>query len=356
MLCSLSVPVWTAVFLLSGAAEIVAQPTEGSIRGDIRDAQGSFLSEVRVTATSAEGSVPVVAISDAEGTYRLLNLAPGSYTVSAEIRGFTKAARQNVVVQAGLNLTIHFVMALGAVEQTVTVTGETALLETSSAGVSVNVSGELQRSLPLAARKHWSEFLRLVPGTVSIDTTSDQASVFFVHGAGGVSGSTMVDGADISSAVNPWTGYVAFPEDTVADVQIRTSGLDASAPLGMGAAANVVIKSGTNRYHGSATWAYTPKRWVSNNTPDAATSQTMTVNQPEGALGGPLLRDSWWFYGSYRRRLGTLGLSRPADQIQDMKALVPDFESFDNRIDAHILLAKITGQISPTQQLSGFYN
>ena len=207
--------------------------------------------------------------------------------MSAEIRGFTKAARQNVVVQAGLNLTIHFVMALGAVEQTVTVTGETALLETSSAGVSVNVSGELQRSLPFAARKHWSEFLRLVPGTVSIDTTADQASVFFVHGAGGVSGSTMVDGADISSAVNPWTGYVAFPEDTVADVQIRTSGLDASAPLGMGAAANVVIKSGTNRYHGSATWAYTPKRWVSNNTPDAATSQTMTVNQPEGALGGP---------------------------------------------------------------------
>ena len=59
----LSVPVWTAVFLLSGAAEIVAQPTEGSIRGHIRDAQGSFLSEVRVTATSAEGSVPVVAIA-----------------------------------------------------------------------------------------------------------------------------------------------------------------------------------------------------------------------------------------------------------------------------------------------------
>ena len=114
--------------------------------------------------------------------------------------------RENVVVHAGLNLAIHFEMAVGSVAETVTVRGETPLLETSSAAQAVNVSGELQRSLPLAARKHWSEFLRLVPGTVSTDTTADQASVFFVHGAGIVSGSTIVDGADISSAVNPWTG------------------------------------------------------------------------------------------------------------------------------------------------------
>ena len=124
----------------------------------------------------------------------------------------------------------------------------------------------------------------------------------------------------------------------------------------MGAALNVSMKSGTNRYRGSATWAYTPKTWVSDNTPGAATSQTMTVNQPEAALGGPLQRNRWWFYASYRRRLGSLGLSRPADQIADMKALVSGFEPFDNEIDGHIAFAKITGQIRPTQQLSGFYN
>ncbi len=82
----------------------------------------------------------------------------------------------------------------------------------------------------------------------------------------------------------------------------------------------------------------------------------MTVNQPEVALGGPLRQDRAWFYGAYRRRVGTLGLSRPADQIADMKALVPGFEPFDNGISANIVLAKITGQIRPTQQLSGFYN
>ncbi len=124
----------------------------------------------------------------------------------------------------------------------------------------------------------------------------------------------------------------------------------------MGAAANVVTKSGTNRYQGSAAWAYTPKPWVSNNTPTAATSQTMTVNQPEVALGGPLQQDRWWSYASYRRRGGTLGLSRSADQVADMKALTPGFEPFDNEITANIVFAKIAGQINPRQHLSGFYN
>ncbi len=203
---SFGIPGWSFLFLLSGAADGTAQMTEGSIRGHIRDVQGSALAGVRVSATSNAGLSDVVAESDAEGAYRLVDLAPGSYTLSAALRGFTRSVREHIAVHAGLTLTIHFELAIGAVEESVTVTGEPPLLETATAGQSVNVSGELQRSLPLAARRHWSEFLRLVPGTVSIDTTADQASVFFAHGAGGVSGSTMVDGADITSAVNPWTG------------------------------------------------------------------------------------------------------------------------------------------------------
>jgi hypothetical protein len=341
---------------MRGFADVTAQTTDGTIRGDIRDQDLALMPGVTVTARCAAGPVPVVALSDAAGRYRLLNLAPGTCTVTAQRPGFTKEARENIVVRAGLNVSLHFVMTVGHMAETVTVRAETPLLETSRAGQAVNASGELLQSLPLAARKHWSDFLKLAPGTVSTDTTGDQATLYFVHGAGSVSGSTTVDGADISSAVNPWTGYVALPDDTIADVQIRTGGLDASAPLGMGAAANVVTKSGTNQYRGSATWAYTSRSWMSTNTPGAGTSQTMTVNQPEAALGGPLQRDRWWFFGAYRRRLGTLGLSRPAGQIADMKAFVPTFEPFDNAIKANIVFAKITGQLGPTHQISGFYN
>jgi hypothetical protein len=344
------------VLLTCVATEAVAQTTEGSLRGYVRDEQGGLLPGVTVTASSPAAATPFVALTDNDGHYRLLNLPPGDYIVTAELSGFSKFARENIVVRAGLNLSVDVTMHVGVLQETITVKGETPLLETSSAVQAVNVSGELQQSLPLAARKHWSEFLRLTPGVVSSDTTGDQASVFYVHGAGIVSFSTLVDGADMSSAVNPWTGYVALPDDTIADVQIKTSGLDASAPLGLGAASNVIVKSGTNRFRGSASFAYTPKAWVSNNSSDASTSQTMTVTQPEVALGGPLQRDRAWFFGSYRRRLGTLGLSRPADQLADMKALVPSFEPFDNEIRANIWFSKATWQINPAHQLSGFYN
>jgi outer membrane receptor protein involved in Fe transport len=343
------------LLLTVDTAGSVAQTTEGAIRGHLRDEQGAALPGVTVTATSPQAARPFTTVSDQEGYYRLLNLPPGEYTIAAELQGFSKVVRENVVMRAGLNVDVDFMMRIGNLTETIEVKGETPLLETAKAGQAVNVSGELQRSLPLAARRHWSEFLRLAPGAVATDTTVDQASVFYVHGAGIVSGSSLIDGADMTSAVNPWTGYIALPDLTIADVQIKTSGLDASAPLGLGAAGNVVVKSGTNKISGAATFAYTPKSWVSNNTP-GATSQSQTITQPELAIGGPIERDHWWFFGSYMRRIGTLGLSRPADQIAAMKALVPSFSPFDNDISANIVFLKVTGQLSPRHQISGFYN
>ena len=344
------------ITVIGGRTEAAAQTTDGAIRGIVRDESGAVLPGATVRATSAANPAPAVVVTDRDGAYRLVNLAPGEYVVTAEHSGFAKRMRQHVGIHAGLNLSIDFELSVASSAQAVTVKAETPVIDTSSAGQAVNVSGRLQQSLPLALRKHWSEAWRLVSGSVSVDTPGDQASLFFVHGAGAVTGSIIVDGASIGSAVNPWTGYVAFPADTIADVQLRTSGLDALAPLGMGVAANVVLKSGTNLPHLSLAWAYTAKSWVGINAPDTATSQTVTVNQPEAAIGGPLVRDRWWLYGSYQRRTGTLGLSRSAAQVADMKALAPTFTPFDNKIGANIALVKITGRLSPTHQLSGFVN
>ena len=337
------------------SAEAVAQTTEGSIRGYVRDEQNAAMPGATITATSPTAAAPYTAVTDQEGYYRLLNMAPGDYTVIAELAGFAKFARENIVMRAGLNLTVDIVMKIGNLQETVQVVGETPLLETSKAVQAVNVSGKLQQSLPLAARRHWSEFLLLAPGAVSSDTTTDQASVFLVHGAGNSTGSTRIDGADMTSAINAWTGYVALPGSTTADVQIQTSGLDASAPLGQGATSNLVVKSGTNRLTGRGAFAYTPKAWVGNNTP-GATSQTQSVVQPEVALGGPIQRDRWWFFGSYMHREGTLGLSRPENQIADMKALDPSFEPFDNAITGNIVFIKANGRLARNHEISGFYN
>jgi hypothetical protein len=343
------------LFVLATSAEAFAQASDGSIRGYIRDEQGGVLPGVTVTAKSPEVAGSYTAVTDPEGHYRLLNLPPGTYTVSAGLQGFTSFARENLVVRAGLNLTLDVVMKVGAMEEMLTVVGESPLLEASNPGQAVNVSGEMAQSIPLAGRRHWSEFLRFTPGAVVGDGTQNTAGTFYVHGAGFNSYVTTVDGSDMSSAQNPWPGYSDLPDGTIADVQIATSGLDASTPLGFGVASSVVTKSGTDDLRGSATFAFTPKAWTGTNTP-GGTSEYMTLIQPEAAAGGPIKRQQWWFFGSYRYRSGSFGIGRQADQVANMQALDPDFEPFDKDISGPITFVKVTGQITSAHRVETFVN
>jgi len=341
--------------IVCAAGEAVAQTTEGSIRGYVRDQQGNALPGVTITATSPSMPTPRTGVTDQEGYYRLLNVPPGNYSITAELQGFSRIVRANIDVRAGLNLGVDLAMQLGTFEETIQVVGETPLLETSQAVQSVNVSGDLAQSLPLGSQKHWSEFLRFAPGAVSRDATVNQAPVFYVHGSGIVSSSTLIDGGDMTSAINPWAGYAALPEDTISDVQIKTSGLDAAAPLGMGVAANVVTKSGTNTFRGSGTYTYSPKGWIDNNVP-GGTAESASLSQPEASIGGPILRDSLWFFGSYRYRSGTFGIGRPSDQVADMEALDPSFTPFDRDISANILFVKVNWRVNSAHEVSTFFN
>jgi hypothetical protein len=343
------------LLLTCAGAEMRAQATEGSIRGYLRDEQGAVLPGVSVEATSPTVGGTYTAVTDQDGHYRLLNLPPGTYALTATLSGFSKAVREDLFMRAGLNLAVDIVLNVGALEETMTVVGDSPLLETSNPGQAVNVSGEMAQSIPLAARRHWSEFLRFTPGAVVGDGTQNTAGTFYVHGAGFNSYVTTIDGSDMSSAQNPWPGYSDLPAGTLADVQIATSGLDASTPLGFGVASNVVTKSGTDNLGATGTFAWTPKAWTGTNTP-GGTSEYMTLIQPEIAGGGPIRRGRWWFFGSYRYRSGSFGVGRPADQVVDMLALDPDFVAFEKDISGPIWFGKVSGQINPVQRVESFVN
>ena len=338
------------------ASDVVAQTTEGSIRGFARDEQSGVLPGVTITAKSAQNPNALVTVTDAQGAYRIINVPPGTYSLSAELQGFQKLVRPDLVVHAGLNLDVDVVMKVGTLSETIQVKGDAPLIETKDAVQSVSVTGETVQALPLGPQKHWSEFIRFAPGTISNDATNNQAPVFYIHGSGIVSESTLMDGADMTSAINPWLGYTGLPTDTVADVQLKTSGLDAAAPLGMGLAANVITKSGTNAFHGSGTFTYAPASWVGNNV-TGGTASSAGITQPEFAVGGPILADKAWFFGSYRYRGGFLGINRPASQVTAMQALSPGFAPFNNEFNnANIVFAKIDAKLSPIDQFSSFFN
>src|SRR5215831_2748082 len=109
------------VFLMISASVSFAQTTEGSIRGHLRDEQGAALPGVIVTATSPAAATPFTAVTDPEGYYRLLNLPPGEYSVSAELQGFAKFIRENLVMRAGLNLDVDIMLRIGNLTETIDV-------------------------------------------------------------------------------------------------------------------------------------------------------------------------------------------------------------------------------------------
>ena len=348
--------VWGLVLLLLVTVNAAAQTTEGSIRGFIHDEQGGVLPGVSITATSAQNPNPLTGVTDDQGGYRLINVPPGTYNVAAELQGFQKLVRTDLVLHAGLTIDVDLVMKVGAVSETIQVRGDAPLIETKSAVQSVSVTGETVQALPLGPQKHWSEFIRFTPGAISSDATNNQAPVFYIHGSGIVSESTLMDGADMTSAINPWLGYTGLPTDTVADVQLKTSGLDAAAPLGMGLAANVITKSGTNALHGSGTYTSAPGSWVGNNV-TGGTASSAGINQPEFAVGGPVVADKAWFFGLYRYRGGFLGINRPASQVTAMQALSPGFVPFNNEFNnANIIFVKMDAKLSSIHQFSSFFN
>src|SRR5262245_22902418 len=283
------------ILLLPSSRAIVAagvQVTGGSISGVVSDGQGAALPDVTLIASTAPFEKRVVTAGD--GTYRFVDLVPGTYVVTAELKGFSKVVRENVVVHEGLNLTLDMTMTVGGISELIDVKADTPMLESKSAAEAVNISGDLQRALPLSALRTWADALTLVPG---VTTTQARLQTYFLFGTLHTSGVALVDGADATSVLQGSTLYAQFGRDTFSDVQVKTGGVDASTPLGLGTVLTVATQSGTDRFSGAAAFQYEPKEWNADNAPGGQ-SLTVTTHQGDFSLGGPVARGAAWFFAS----------------------------------------------------------
>jgi outer membrane receptor protein involved in Fe transport len=330
---------------------------DGTIRGTVHDEQGGVLPGVSVTATSQSAPRPVVAVSDADGTYRLLNLVPGEYVITAELQGFSRMERRGLVIAAGLNLTVDIDLKIGALGETLEVKADTPMLESEKSSKTVNISGDLQRALPLTARKDFSDYLEVTPGVTA--RGFDQASggqVYMVRGTDIESHVTLIDGADMGSFRQNWAGlYIGLSTDATQDVQVKTGGSDAASPIAMGAITQIATKSGTNQLKGAGGFIFTSKSWNGNNAAAGESPAITEVFQPDLSLGGPIARDKAWYFGSFRYVRRNVGISRDASQLAGLKAFRSGFDAFDNESRSKYYFIKGTAQINPKHQLTAFY-
>ena len=292
-----------------------AQTQTGEIFGKVNDRTGAVLPGATVTISGDALIQPLSTSSAASGSYRFPNLPVGVYSVTFELAGFKRMIRTDVRIQAGFNAEVNGRLELSSVEETVTVTGESPIVDTRSNTLGTNFGKELLEAIP-SARDPWV-ILEQTPGMVmSVQNVggniSGQQATFGAHGSTGnqqwnLDGATITDMASSSSP-----GYFDF--DSFEEIQITTAGGDASQEAS-GVAINFVTKSGSNRLRGSGRLYDANQRFQSLNTTAEVAAQGGGAGNPlkdvieYGAeVGGPILRDKAWFWGAVSRQSIDVGI------------------------------------------------
>lgn len=287
-----------------------AQVFTGRIEVIVVDATGAVLPGATVELTG-----PQIAntVSDARGEARFLNLAPGRYTVVAKLSGFGDWRNENVNLSAGQNVALRATMAVGGLATSVDVTAGTPTIDPKRNTQSTNITNEELQSIP-SSRDPWV-VLQTVPGVI-VDRVnvggaeSGQQSAFRAKGASGGENTWNIDGIAITdmSALGSSPTYYDF--DMFQEMQASTGGADVSNAT-PGVSLNFILKSGSNTARGSARWYAQDEQWKmqANNMPSelAATigglsgkGNRMREYIDSGfEIGGPLVRDRVWAWGSY---------------------------------------------------------
>lgn len=297
------------LLILSLPASLHAQTSLGQIAGNVLDSTGSVIPGATITITNTGTQAVRSLTTDDRGFYTATNLPIGNYSMTVAKSGFRGETRNGISINADAHLTANFELQIGATTEAVTVTaiaGET--LNTTSGEVAHVIDQKQVESLPLNGR-NYTQFMTLIPGAVVTnpdifsETTSLSAGNQNINGNKSDSNNLTVDGAFnmVSGSNNSLVNNVGA--DFIQEVKIETSNFSAEYGRNSGPAFNIVTKSGTNQFHGSAF------EFVRNNLFDArpfySSSKTHLVFNDFGyAVGGPIIKDRLFFFaGEEWRRL-----------------------------------------------------
>ncbi len=335
------------------ATTLSAQVRTGNIYGGITDPDGNPLPGVTVTLTGSL-TAPLTSITSAEGNFRFLSLPSASdYTVKAELEGFKTEIRESVIIVVGSNVELNITMTMGSLEEEVTVTAVTPVVDTKKTSVGMNVTQEVLQSLP-TARDPWV-VLSMAPSVI-IDreniggAESGQQSGYTARGS--TSGSQNVwamDGMVITdpSAIGASPSYYDF--DAFEEMNITVGGADVTVQTG-GIAMNMVTRRGGNRVSlGGRFYLVDGVKFQAKNEDYVAEVQEtqpsfrglnlINENKDYGFnLGFPILRDKAWFWGSWG--------------VQDIKTTTV-YQRSDDTLLQNVAL-KLNLQIIPENRFEAF--
>lgn len=297
-----------AFFALIAVLPAYAQVAGGSITGTVTDEQKAVLPGVTVTIQGSDRTL--TAVTDETGKFRFLNQPPGTYTVTVELAGFAGVKHEGIVVAVGRAVDLPITLKLATVAETITVTGQSPLVDTKVTGTATNFTTDELTKIP-TSRDPFA-LMRSVPG-VLVDRVNiggnetGQQSNFASKGTRPQDASWTMDGIEITDMAATGASPSYFNFDNFEEIQVSTAGNDIKSRTG-GMGLNLVVKRGTNTFSGMARGYFDNESMESDNVPDELRAKGIThetsdhnkqISDYGFDLGGPILRDKAWFYGSY---------------------------------------------------------
>lgn len=346
---------------------------QGSIQGTLTDPTGAVVPSATLTATNAGTGISFTTSSDANGFYTFLVLPAGTYTIVAQKSGFAEVTHASVVVTVGARLTLDISMPLASQESTVTVSGQAPIVETSKSAVTSTVNERAIGNLPTNGR-NFINFVLLTPG-VTTDTRGGDISF---AGQRGTLNSLVVDGSDNNNTFFGQTigrtgsgrAPYQFSQDAVQEFQVNSNAYSAKYGNAGGAVINVITKSGTNEFHGSAFEFYRDRSMNANDPIQIAKGkpkQPYHFNQFGGDAGGPVIKNKLFFFFDYDGQRNTVAnfvflngapFCNPcsANQTSAINYLTARANSWSSTFNQNVYLAKADWHISSNELLSVRYN
>ena len=360
------------VLVLSCLAILPASAyAQATLTGVVKDSSGAVLPGVTVEASSAVLIEKTrSAITDGTGQYRITELPPGSYVVSFALSGFSTVKREGVEVTGAGVIAISVDMRVGAVSETITVTGETPVVDIqTSSKRQVVLSNAVIEVIPVS--RGYGNLLATVPGIVGtgLDVSSNVSTNFFTaRGGRGNEGTIQIDGMNVGSAFNG--GGVAgfgYPLGEAAEIQVTVAGGLGEVDRG-GPQFNMIPKTGGNRFSGTG-FLSTAGKWSQGSNLDD-TLRSYGIAEVPGliknwdtnfALGGPIVKDRLWFFNnvrSYGQHADIPGLYGNKNVGDPTKWTYVKDDSLKSRgANAKMIDAiRLTAQATPKNKLGFYYD
>ncbi|HWI20063.1 MAG TPA: TonB-dependent receptor [Vicinamibacterales bacterium] len=297
----------SAFALVVGVANAAAQQT-GEIYGRATDTSGAVLPGATVTVAGPALIQPRVAVTSETGTYRVPELPIGVYSVTVELAGFRTMALQDIRVTIGFRAQVNASLELSTVQETVTVSGASPLVDTREVGTKSSFDLETLQNIP-SARDPWV-MLERTPGIVMDRANvggnqSGQQSSYISRGASTGNNKWSIDGVDITDMAATGASPIYYDFDMLEEMQVTTGGADVTQQTG-GVGINLVTKSGTDRFKGSGRFLLTDQEFQGDNITDELRAQGAGAGAPIQNIrdygfdiGGPIVKSKLWYWGSY---------------------------------------------------------